>query len=111
MNEYELEEIKREIVESRALTIKTNNLVNALAADLKSISKRQQGAERKVVFASATAYVVTIAVLLVIVKLAWDIRLENVKAENKEKLEQLDTLQKDVKAAQEREEGAKRSSR
>ena len=32
MNEYELEEIKREIVESRALTIKTNNLVNALAA-------------------------------------------------------------------------------
>ncbi|HEY2408606.1 MAG TPA: hypothetical protein VGI10_21520 [Polyangiaceae bacterium] len=111
MNEYELEEIKREIVESRALTIKTNNLVNALAADLKSISKRQQGAERKVVFSSATAYVVTIAVLLVIVKLAWDIRLDNVKAETKEKLEQLEALQKDVKAAQERDEAAKRSSR
>ncbi|HEY4160024.1 MAG TPA: hypothetical protein VGM29_18055, partial [Polyangiaceae bacterium] len=111
MNEYELEEIKREIVESRALTIKTNNLVNALAADLKSISKRQQGAERKVVFSSATAYVVTIAVLLVIVKLAWDIRLDNVKAETKEKLEQLESLQKDVKAAQERDEAAKRSSR
>ena len=47
MHEYDLEEIKREIVESRSLTIKTNNLVNALAADLKSIAKRQQGYERQ----------------------------------------------------------------
>src|SRR6185369_4214446 len=97
MNEYELEEIKREIVESRALTIKTNNLVNALAADLKSISKRQQGAERKVVINSATAYVVTIAILLVFVKLTWDIRLETVRGENKETRDQLEALQKDIK--------------
>ena len=54
MDEYELEQVKREIVESRALTIKTNNLVNALAADLKSISKRQQGSERRVLVTSAT---------------------------------------------------------
>jgi TolA-binding protein len=111
MNEYEIEEIKREIVESRALTIKTNNLVNALAADLKSISKRQQGAERKVVLNSATAYVVTIAVLLVFVKLTWDIRLETVKAENKETRDQLDAVQKDIKVEQEREEEQQRASR
>lgn len=111
MNEYELEEIKREIVESRALTIKTNNLVNALAADLKSIAKRQQGAERKVVFNSATAYVVTIAVLLVFVKLTWDIRLETVRGENKETRDQLEALQKDIKVEQEREERQKRASR
>ena len=111
MNEYELEEIKREIVESRALTIKTNNLVNALAADLKSISKRQQGAERKVVINSATAYVVTIAILLVFVKLTWDIRLETVRAENKETRDQLEALQKDVKVEQERQEVQKRASR
>jgi TolA-binding protein len=111
MNEYEIEEIKREIVESRALTIKTNNLVNALAADLKSISKRQQGAERKVVLNSATAYVVTIAVLLVFVKLTWDIRLETVRAENKETRDQLDAVQRDIKVDQEREEGQKRASR
>src|SRR5882724_3497794 len=111
MNEYEIEEIKREIVESRALTIKTNNLVNALAADLKSISKRQQGAERKVVLNSATAYVVTIAVLLVFVKLTWDIRLETVRAENKETRDQLDAVQKDIKVDQEREEAQKRASR
>jgi TolA-binding protein len=111
MNEYELEEIKREIVESRALTIKTNNLVNALAADLKSISKRQQGAERKVVINSATAYVVTIAILLVFVKLTWDIRLETVRAENKETRDQLEALQKDVKVEQERQEVQKRAGR
>ncbi|MEO8902232.1 MAG: tetratricopeptide repeat protein [Polyangiaceae bacterium] len=111
MNEYEIEEIKREIVESRALTIKTNNLVNALAADLKSISKRQQGAERKVVLNSATAYVVTIAVLLVFVKLTWDIRLETVRSENKETRDQLDAVQKDIKVEQEREEQQKRASR
>ena len=111
MNEYELEEIKREIVESRALTIKTNNLVNALAADLKSISKRQQGAERKVVFNSATAYVVSIAVLLVFVKLTWDIRLETVRGENKETRDQLEALQKDIKGSQQREEEQKRASR
>lgn len=111
MNEYELEEIKREIVESRALTIKTNNLVNALAADLKSISKRQQGAERKVVINSATAYVVTIAILLVFVKLTWDIRLETVRAENKETRDQLEAAQKDVKVEQERQEVQKRAGR
>ena len=111
MNEYELEEIKREIAESRALSIKTNNLVNALAADLKSISKRQQGAERKVVINSATAYVVTIAILLVFVKLTWDIRLETVRGENKETRDQLDNVQKDIKLEQEREEQQKRASR
>src|SRR5688572_28081809 len=60
MDEIELEEIKREIVESRSLSIKTNNLINALSADLKSIAKRQQGYERRVFVNSATAYAVTI---------------------------------------------------
>ena len=36
----ELREIKREIIESRGLVIKTNNLTNALSADIKSIAKR-----------------------------------------------------------------------
>ena len=42
LNEEELRDIKREIIESRGLIIKTNNLTNALAADLKSIGKRQE---------------------------------------------------------------------
>jgi len=34
-------------IESRGLVIKTNNLTNALSADIKSIAKRQQGYERR----------------------------------------------------------------
>ncbi len=35
----EVRQIKKEIVESRGLIIKTKNLVNALGADIKSIAK------------------------------------------------------------------------
>lgn len=111
MDEYELEQVKREIVESRALTIKTNNLVNALAADLKSISKRQQGSERRVLVTSATGYVVTIAIILVFVKLAWDIRIETVRGENRETRDQLEQLQKEQKLALGREEARSSASR
>jgi TolA-binding protein len=111
MDEYELEQVKREIVESRALTIKTNNLVNALAADLKSISKRQQGSERRVLITSATGYVVTIAVILVFVKLAWDIRIETVRGENRETRDELLELQKEQKLRLAREEAQSSASR
>jgi hypothetical protein len=43
----ELREIKKEIIESRGLVIKTNNLTNALSADIKSIAKRQQTYENR----------------------------------------------------------------
>jgi TolA-binding protein len=111
MDEYELEQVKREIVESRALTIKTNNLVNALAADLKSISKRQQGSERRVLMTSATGYVVTIAIILVFVKLAWDIRIETVRGENRETRDELEQLQKEQKLVLGREEARSSASR
>jgi TolA-binding protein len=111
MNEYELEQLKREVVESRALTIKTNNLVNALAADLKSIAKRQQGSERRVLATSATGYVVTIGLILVFVKLAWDIRIETVRAENRETRDELEQLKKEQKLLEGREEAKLSASR
>jgi TolA-binding protein len=111
MDEYELEEIKREIVESRSLTIKTNNLVNALAGDLKSIAKRQQSYERRVFVNSATAYVVTIAVTLVVVKFAWEWQLESVRAGVKDTAEKLEQTEKDLKTALAREENTARATR
>ena len=39
--EREIREIKREIIESRGLVIKTNNLTSTLGSDLKSIAKKQ----------------------------------------------------------------------
>jgi len=104
MDEYDLEEIKREIVESRSLTIKTNNLVNALSADVKSIARRQQGYERRFFVNSATAYVVTVAVLFVSLKFAWDAKLESVRAEGKENRDRVEQLEKEQKLLLGREE-------
>ena len=72
----ELSEIKREIIESRGLVIKTNNLTNALSADIKSIAKRQQSYERRLSWNSAVAYLVFVVVVFVALKLAWDARVE-----------------------------------
>jgi TolA-binding protein len=79
--EDELREIKREIIESRALVIKTNNLTNALSADIKSIAKRQQGYERRFAWNSAAAYVAFVVVLLVVVKFVVDARIDAIDAQ------------------------------
>ncbi len=104
MDEVDLEEIKREIVESRSLSIKTNNLVNALASDVKSIAKRHQTQERRLFVNTATAYAVTIAVVLGFVKLAWDIRLDTVRAETRDAQTRVAQLEKQQKAAAQTEE-------
>src|SRR5579859_2448029 len=79
----ELREVKREIIESRGLVIKTNNLTNALSADIKSIAKRQQTYERRLAWNSATAYVVSIVVLLGVFKYGFDARVDAVEASAK----------------------------
>jgi TolA-binding protein len=111
LDEYELEEIKREIVESRSLTIKTNNLVNALAADLKSIAKRQQGFARRTFMNSATAYVVTIAVVFIALKFAWDARVEAVRAETKDSRVELEQMKEELQALRSREDRRTRAGR
>ncbi len=111
MDEYELSEIKREIVESRSLTIKTNNLINALSADVKSIARRQQSYERRFFVNSAAAYVVTVAVLLVLFKFAWDAKLDTVRAEGKDSRDRVAQLEREIKAIQTREDTTTRSAR
>lgn len=111
MDEYELSEIKREIVESRSLTIKTNNLINALSADVKSIARRQQSYERRFFVNSAAAYVVTVAVLLVLFKFAWDAKLDTVRAEGKDSRDRVAQLEREIKAIQTREDTTTRSTR
>lgn len=53
----EIREIKREIIESRALIIKTSNVLSSLAADVKSVAKRQSGYERRFAWNSWVAYI------------------------------------------------------
>jgi TolA-binding protein len=100
----ELRELKREIIETRGLIIKTNNLTNALSADLKSIAKRQQGYERRLVWNSASAYVVFVLVVFVALKLAWDARVDAVRAETEQTRQSLDRLSRELKEAQKRDE-------
>ena len=111
MQELDLEEIKREIVEGRSLTIKTNNLVNALSADLKSLSRRLQVAERRNLVHSVTTYLVAVGLILGLSKLALDAQVENVRSENGAQNEEFLSLQKELArlstAEEERSKGAR----
>ena len=100
----ELGEIKREIIESRGLVIKTNNLTNALSADIKSIAKRQGTYERRLSWNSATAYIVFVLVAFASLKFAWDARVDAVKAETEQKTADNERLRKEAREAQKRDE-------
>jgi TolA-binding protein len=105
----ELSEIKREIIESRGLVIKTNNLTNALSADIKSIAKRQQSYERRLSWNSATAYVVFVVVVFAALKFAWDARVDAIKTETEQKTADNERLRKEARDAQKREEDRARA--
>jgi tetratricopeptide (TPR) repeat protein len=99
----ELREIKREIIESRGLVIKTNNLTNALSADIKSIAKRQQSYERRIGLNSATAYVVFVVVVLVALKVAVDARVDTIENTNKHLHDENARIKQELDGARQRE--------
>jgi len=100
----ELEEIKREIVESRSLTIKTNNLVNGLSADIHGIGKRQQGYERNLKFSSVGFYGLVVGLVLLGAKVVIDARVDAEQAVAKELRANLERSEKELKLAEAREE-------
>ncbi len=83
----EIREIKKEIIESRGLIIKTNNLTNALGADIKAIAKRQATHERRTWWNSVVAYALLGAVSLFGFRLLLDVSIREMEAE-KENLTQ-----------------------
>ena len=95
----ELRDIKREIIESRGLVIKTNNLTNALSADVKSIAKRQQGYERRLAWNSATAYVVFVIVVFLALKFAVDARVDAIDATSKHLRDENARMKQDLEEA------------
>jgi TolA-binding protein len=92
----EIREIKTEIIESRSLIIKTNNLTNSLAADIKSIAKRQAGYERRFTWNSAVAYVLFATLSFVGLKLWSDVRINEIGSETKELTRQTKELRHDL---------------
>ena len=105
----ELREIKREIIESRGLVIKTNNLTNALSADIKSIAKRQEVYERRLTINSATAYVVFVLVTFTALKFAWDARVDAIKTETEQKSSENERLRKEARETQKRDDDRARA--
>lgn len=113
--EDELREIKREIIESRGLVIKTNNLTNALSSDIKSISKRQQTYETRLRWNSATAYVVFVVVVFAALKFAVDARVDAIEAkymhlgrENTRLAEEMQSLKENDTSRKTAEEAAQK---
>jgi TolA-binding protein len=80
--------------------IKTNNLTNALAADLKSIGKRQQNFERRAFWNSAAANALFVVVVIAVVKFAWDARVESVERETKRGRTRIAQLTEEVRSLQ-----------
>jgi TolA-binding protein len=77
----EVRQIKKEIVESRGLIIKTNNLVSALGADVKSIAKRQAGYERRLNWNSGVAIAVIGIISFAGLKLYFDAQTGGMRSE------------------------------
>lgn len=111
----EVRQIKKEIVESRGLIIKTNNLVNALGADIKSIAKRQAGYERRLNWNSGVAIAVIGVLSFVGLKLYFDAQTTGLRAEKAEAeaaAEELRTdLSDEVRRASDRSSSAAKAAK
>ena len=94
--EEEIREIKKEIIESRGLIIKTNNLTNSLSADIKSIAKRQAGYERRFTWNSAVAYVLFATLSFVGLKLWSDVRINEIASEKDDLGQKVQELRRDL---------------
>lgn len=111
----EIREIKKEIIESRGLIIKTNNLVNSLGADIKSIAKRQAGYERRFNWNGAVFLVTVAALSFIGLKLASDARIREIESAMTRLREQVTELEaeltEETRRAEERARAETRADR
>ena len=107
--EEEIREIKKEIIESRGLIIKTNNLTNALAADIKSIAKRQAGYERRFNWNGGIAYVLFASLSFIGLKLWSDVRVREIEGETGELKREVKELRHDLNDETQRAEARERA--
>ncbi|MEM6959238.1 MAG: hypothetical protein AAF645_26380, partial [Myxococcota bacterium] len=91
----EILEIKKEIIESRGLVIKTNNLVNSLGADVKSIAKRQAGYERRFNWNGGVFLAVVAILSFAGLKLASDSRITEIESEQEALSREVEELESD----------------
>lgn len=92
----EVREIKKEIIESRGLTIKTNNLTNSLGADIKAIAKRQAAHERRTWWNSVLAYALLGALVVFGFKLLLDVSVSEIEGEKEHLAEEVEQLRAEL---------------
>ncbi|MCB9707268.1 MAG: tetratricopeptide repeat protein [Myxococcales bacterium] len=109
--EDEIREIKKEIVESRGLIIKTNNLTTSLAADINSIAKRQAVGERRAFWNSAVAYVLFATLSFVALKLLSDTRIREIEAEKNVLMRKVEGMRREFAQASKESERRLRAER
>jgi len=105
----EIREIKKEIIETRGLIIKTNNLANSLSADIKTIAKRQAGYERRFTWNGAVAYALFATLVFVGLKLALDAKVAGIEDERGVLRRQRDEAQTQLSASLRRAEERERA--
>lgn len=95
--EQDIKEIKKEMVETRGLIIRTNNLINSFASDLKSIAKKQSNYEHKLLWNSAVTYIIITLLCLVGLKLIYDYAESRLKKEQEVSQEKIRNLELQLK--------------
>jgi TolA-binding protein len=110
----EINEIKTEIIESRGLVIKTNNLTNSLASDIKSIAKRQTSYERRLNLNSVVAYVLFATLSFVGLKFWSNVRINEIESEKAELSREVAELRRDLaeetRRAEQREQAERKAA-
>lgn len=92
----EIREIKTEIIESRGLIIKTNNLTNSLSADIKSIAKRKASDERRLNLNSWVAYVLMAGLSFFGLRMWSNVRINEIEGEKEELIREVKELRRDL---------------
>lgn len=95
--EHRLQDLAKELSETRAGVIKTLNTVSTLQSDLRNVTRRQSSYERTTRLSSAAAYASFCVVLFGSLKIAWDARLAENTAANEGRVQELAKLKDELK--------------
>jgi TolA-binding protein len=77
--EEDIQEIKKEIIQSHNLIIKTDNLITNLSAEIRQIQKKQESYERKYWINSVAAYVIIAALCFIGVYIGFEAKVDAVR--------------------------------
>jgi TolA-binding protein len=94
--EEDIQEIKREAIETHNLIIKTDNLIKNLSTEIRQIEKKQESYEKKYLFNSVMAYVLFVILIFAGLYIAFDAKVGVERKENEALTERLNKTQSEA---------------